>query len=200
MPIEVDLDKRLRAIAEATLELASEAGPRAVTVRAVANRLGGSTTLVTGFLPSRQALLGNAFRFVNEGWEEEIARALEGKSGFDRVRALAQWSLQTVNFDDAIRRLWMESLSGAPRGSVDEGIPLGDEADEEHRIIAETVSGAGQPDWLTDLLYLAFRGYYVSSIENPGEWTPERAFNAVNQALNLAELDPPGDIPGAGRG
>lgn len=177
--------ERLRSIAKATLQLASDEGPGSVTVRAVAARLGGSTTLITKYLPTRLALLGNAFAYVDENWEIDKAKALEGKAGMERVRALAHWSLQTENYDDAIRRFWMEALAGSPT-KADHEAPK-DEAHDEYDAIREAVDDAGQQPWLADLLFLAFRGYYISSVEDPATWSPERAFAAVQAALDLVE-------------
>lgn len=73
MPAEIDRAERLDDIARAVLEIAREHGGQAVTVRAVAARLGGSTTLVTKYLPSRPALLANALRYVRENWAAESA-------------------------------------------------------------------------------------------------------------------------------
>jgi len=182
MPREVDVTRRLREIAEATLELAVEEGPAGVTVRAVAARLGGSTTLVTKYLPSRPELLANAFRFVNEGWETNRAHALSGKSGVERVQALVNWSLQTDQADEGIRRLWMEALSGEPGTGSPEAQ---EEATSEQGVIRTITREAGLPAWSADLLFLALRGYYVSSVEDPDNWPPERARVAIDEVLKL---------------
>ena len=62
MPMDVNADERIRAIALATLDVASERGSAGVTLRAVAERLGGSTTLVTNYLKSRAELSGQRGR------------------------------------------------------------------------------------------------------------------------------------------
>lgn len=185
MPAEIDRAKRLDDIAVATLELAREHGPKGVTVRAVAARLGGSTTLVTKYLPNRPVLLANAFRYVQENWSDSLATALSNSDGEERVRALAKWSLDTVDYDETIRHLWIEALAGGHR-SVN-GIDLPQvQAQAEHDHIMETVIGALGDDagWLADALFLAFRGYYLSSIEDPGHWPPERAFAAISRLLD----------------
>lgn len=185
MPAEIDVDERLRDIAVATLELAREEGPAGVTVRAVAARLGGSTTLVTKYLPSRRALLANAFVHVSAHWDDSKAKALGDEVGLERVRALARWSLQTEYYDDSIRRLWVASLANTPE-PVD-GDANQREAHDEYDKIRETVAGAGEDEWLADALFLAFRGYYVSSIEDRERWPPERAAAAIERLLDLIE-------------
>lgn len=185
MPAEIDRAERLDDIARAVLEIAREHGGQAVTVRAVAARLGGSTTLVTKYLPSRPALLANALRYVRENWAAESAAALGDREGGERVRALARWSLNTSGYDDAIRYLWLEALAGGDRNVDGTDLPL-EQAHAEHEWIAATVARALGEDggWLADALFLAFRGYYLSSIEDPEGWPPERAAAAIARLLD----------------
>lgn len=185
MPAEIDRAKRLDDIARATLEIARERGPRGVTVRAVAASLGGSTTLVTKYLPTRPLLLGNAFRYVRENWSESSAEALGESTGKERIHALARWSLQTVDDDATIRQLWIEALASGNRAV--EGLDLPQlQAHSEHEDIGAIVEqGLGERwDWLVDTLFLVFRGYYLSSIEDPQRWRTQRAAEAVARLLN----------------
>lgn len=193
MPPEIDVPERLDAIAEATLQIAREEGPRAATIRAVAARLGGSTTLITKYVPTRAALLSNAFRHMTAHWEAELSATLEGHTGIERLRALAGWSMDTEGYDDAFRRLWLEKLAGPDRSPTGLDDEL-EEAREEHASIVETVTGAfgeGDTDWLVDTLFLAFRGFFISSIEDPEHWPPERASAAVNRLIDLVEAAEP---------
>jgi AcrR family transcriptional regulator len=189
MPPEIDVSERLTAIAEATLQVAREEGPRAATIRAVAARLGGSTTLITKYVPTRAALLSNAFRHMTAHWDGELAVALEGRTGMDRLRALSNWSLDTEGYDDAFRRLWLEKLAGPGRGPTGLDDEL-EEARDEHASIVEAVDGAFEDDdtgWLVDTLFLAFRGFFISSIEDPENWPAERASAAINRLLDAVE-------------
>jgi hypothetical protein len=47
-------------------------------------------------------------------------------------------------------------------------------------------------NWLADVLFLAFRGYYISSIEDPEHWSPDRAASALEWLLDLVESSTPG--------
>lgn len=186
MPPEINLPERLQAIAKASLELAREKGPRGVTVRAVADQLGGSTTLITKYLPSRIDLLKNAFDYVSMNWVASLTETLDGREGMDKLRALAEWSLQTQNYDDAIRGLWLDAITGNPPKS-DQGETVQTQARAEYGFIKETVAEAGHEEWVADALFLAFRGYYVSSIEDPEAWPAERASAAVGHLLDLID-------------
>ncbi len=184
MPPEINVQERLDAIAEATLQLARAGGARGVTVRAVAKKLGGSTTLVTKYVPTRVDLLLNAFAFVSTNWAEDLANALDGKEGMEKLKALAGWSLQTNNYDDAIRALWIDSLAGnPPEAEGDETVQ--NQAHGEYEFIKAVVHEAGEDDWVADALFLAFRGYYLSSLEDPESWPPERAQEAVMRILEM---------------
>ncbi|HTU15220.1 MAG TPA: TetR family transcriptional regulator C-terminal domain-containing protein [Solirubrobacterales bacterium] len=186
MPAEINVTERLQAIAVATLQLAQEEGPGGVTVRAVAKRLGGSTTLVTKYIPSRTALLANAFEHISAHWQNDLGATLEDQEGMDRLRSLALWSLNTGEFEDAIRRLWIAALAGSPPGP-EGGETSRTEAHDEYEFIRETVAGADQEAWLADALFLAFRGFYVSSVEDPENWPPERAAEAITRLLDIVE-------------
>lgn len=187
MPPEVDLTARLKAIAEATLQLARDEGPRGVTVRAVSEKLGGSTTLITKYLPSRRALLRNAFDYAAVNWAEDLAATLGDKSGREKLRALSTWSLQTVGYDDAIRALWISALAGEVSGEPADGTTPQEEARGEYDFIKEAVLEAGHDEWVADALFLAFRGYYLSSVEDPEAWPSERAERAVRRMLDAID-------------
>jgi AcrR family transcriptional regulator len=185
VPAEIDTAHRLSEIAEATLAIARDQGPDAITIRAVAARMGGSTTVVTKFIPSRGALLVNAIQYVNAGWDEDLAAALEQRAGRERLRALIDWLLGTEGHDYAVRRLWSEILAKEDPGAAT-FTAIRAEAHEEHDLIRQTLeeSGVQERPWLTDLLFLACRGYYVSTVEDGENWPGTRARAAVHAMLD----------------
>ncbi|WP_328356172.1 hypothetical protein OG976_00070 [Mycobacterium sp. NBC_00419] len=185
MPPEIDTSARLTEIAQATLDVAREEGPRSVTIRAVAARMGRSTTVITKYVPSRSALLVNAVSHVRARWDAAVAEVLDRKSGVDRLRALMDWTLDTEDYDDAIRRLWHEILAKEEPAS-DQWEALVDEAHDDHASIARTIeeSEVDAPPWLADVLFLVSRGFFVSTVKDPEGWTGDRARVAVNAMLN----------------
>lgn len=192
MPVPIDVAKRLDAIANATLDLARDQGAGAVTIRAVAAHMGGSTTLITKYLPTRAALLANASRYVQDHWTDELATALGDRTGVDQLRALAAWSLDTDDYDLPVRRLWLEALSTGQQRANGTDIPL-EQARAEHDWIETLVADAcgKRQSWLADTLFLTLRGYYLSTIEDPDRWPPERAAAAIKRLLDLVEQPPP---------
>ena len=79
MPRFVDHDVRKRDIVRATLEVLAESGTGGLSFRAVAARLGGSTTLVTHYFPNQDALLAEVASASLVLWGE--ARQFSTSSG-----------------------------------------------------------------------------------------------------------------------
>ncbi|MBT2441806.1 TetR family transcriptional regulator C-terminal domain-containing protein [Streptomyces sp. ISL-36] len=187
MPIDVDEVQRRKAIAEATLAVAARDGARAVTIRAVAKELGGSTAMVTNYVPTRTALITNAVRAAESRWRSDLEAHLGELTGADRLRATVEWHLSTEPEDLLLRTLWVEMLSTAhadPHG-VDRQEPR--EARQEF-LDASTAAGVPDAGLAADVLSLLTRGYYVSTLEEPGYWTPERA-GRVARAVVGALMD-----------
>jgi AcrR family transcriptional regulator len=185
MPAQIDVAERLDAIAEATLQIASEEGLQGVTIRAVAARLGGSTTLITKFVSSRAALLVNVFRYISSHWESDRDAVLGERVGMDRLKALARWSLDTEGYDDAVRRLWIQALSSGRREASAFDYPRQEARTEYDNIRADVAAACTEEQgWLADALFLVFRGFYVSTIEDPERWTSRRAAAAVERLLD----------------
>ncbi|HMU27607.1 MAG TPA: hypothetical protein PLB47_09150, partial [Solirubrobacterales bacterium] len=132
-------------------------------------------------------LLRNAIAFVSTNWDEDLAAALDGREGMSKLRALASWSLQTNNYDDAIRRLWIEALAGTAPEATEEIAAAKEQAQSEYQFVLAVTKEAGQDKQLADALFLAFRGYYLSSIEDPEHWPAERAQEAVLKVLDMLD-------------
>ncbi|MER5308809.1 TetR family transcriptional regulator C-terminal domain-containing protein [Streptomyces sp. NPDC002773] len=187
MPIDVDEVQRRKAIAQATLAVAARDGARAITIRAVAKELGGSTAMVTNYVPTRTALITNAVRAAESRWRSDLEAHLGDLSGADRLRATVEWHLTTDPEDLLLRTLWIEMLSSAHSD------PNGVDRQEPYEARAEFLDAslaAGVPDagLAADVLSLLTRGYYVSTVEEPAYWTPERA-SRVARAVVDALID-----------
>ncbi|SMF35966.1 TetR/AcrR family transcriptional regulator [Streptomyces sp. Amel2xC10] len=183
MPIDVDEVQRRRAIAQATLAVAARDGARAITIRAVAKELGGSTAMVTNYVPTRTALITNAVRAAESRWRADLEAHLGDLNGTDRLRATVEWHLSTEPEDRLLRTLWVEMLSSAhadPHG-VDRREPR--EARQEF-LDASAAAGVSDADLAADVLSLLTRGYYVSTMEEPSYWTAERAGRVAKAIVN----------------
>lgn len=186
MPIDVQVDERLAAIADATLRVAEARGADGITIRAVAQEMGGSTTLVTNYLPSRAALIKNAVDHVVARWSEDEAAALEGVAPADQLEALALWACTTTGDDDVIRHLFIEMLAKSRTPSEFSEAARADAEEQRGNLrTAAVAASAPDPDLAADVLHLVLRGYYLASVEDPEGWTSERVSPVVRRLVAL---------------
>jgi AcrR family transcriptional regulator len=186
VPIDVQVDERLAAIAEATLRVAEARGADGITIRAVAEAMGGSTTVVTNYVKSRTALINNAIDHVLARWRDDETSALDGVADADRLEALALWSCSSDGDDELIRQLFIEMLAKS-REPSDFSDAVRRDA-EEHRLHlrdAARLASAPDPDLAADVLHLVLRGFYLASVEDPERWTTERVSPIVRQLVAL---------------
>lgn len=187
MPIEVNEARRLDEIATATIQTAREKGVRSVTIRAVAARLGGSTAMITNYLPSRSALMLNALRKAEEDWARDMAAALDGLTGMERLRAAARWMCSTEKDDEVLRRLFLE-IAGSSTGddpALDEARSTASRRTREELTALAAEAGLPDPDTAAELLHLAFRGYWLATLEEPDHWSADQG---TRTALALIDL------------
>lgn len=111
MPRQVDHDGRRRAIVQATVEVLADHGLAGVTIRAVAEQLGGSVTLVTHYYSSREELIGDLATQLAAGWREDVAALEQGLDDpRDRLHALLTWALPERRDEMLIERARFELL------------------------------------------------------------------------------------------
>ncbi|MEU7278439.1 TetR/AcrR family transcriptional regulator [Streptomyces sp. NPDC045431] len=193
MPIEVDEARRLDEIADATIQVARERGVRSVTIRAVAAQLGGSTAMVTNYVSSRSALMINALRRAERDWAGEMEEVLEGLTGPERLQAVARWMCTTERDDEVLRRLLMEIASAGPGAGADVEELRRATARRGRDEMGALVAEAGLPDAAlsADILHLLFRGYWLSTLEDPDTWTRERGTRVALALIDLLSRERP---------
>lgn len=176
MPRDIDRDQRLNDIAEATIRVARSAGAHAVTIRAVAREMGGSTTLVTNYLPSRAALILNVLDRASEQWQRGYDELAVSLSPLKRLDALLLWVPDEADGPgDVFRTLLLEIVATAET-EPDLRASLKRESEVYRRQIVEaaTLAGFDDPVLAADTAYLLVRGAYFAAAEDPESWTPER--------------------------
>lgn len=141
--------------------------------------------MITNFLPSRGALIFNAFTLHDQLWQEDLDRHVRGLTGVPRLRALVEWHCTVNDIDDVLRRLWIEMLSTIQTLPADLAEVPHRQGRNSYATVADAVADAGLSDQAADILFLMIRGYFVASIEDPASWPPERAAAA---ALPVAGL------------
>lgn len=182
MPREVDSDQRLIDIAAATVRVARADGAHAVTIRSVARELGGSTTLVTNYLPSRAALILNALDRGSDRWQGELDRMLAEAD--DTFTAVVEWALYSGADDAVLRALILEIIQNADREPA-----LSDMLHRETRrfeaLLEEhaRASGFADPAHVAGLAYLLVRGAYLASAEDPQRWDETQLRTVIHATL-----------------
>ncbi|MFE6964230.1 TetR/AcrR family transcriptional regulator [Agromyces sp. NPDC057679] len=198
MPIEVDHDERLADIARATVEVARERGTRAVTLRAVAERLDRSTAYITNFVPSRALLMANALDHARAQWDESRAAHLGELVGVARLAELTRWMCSSSPEENVLRSLWIEVIAdvrGANRRAYEVVRGVTDATYGKFLAGAEHVVQGGEPvdrdeaAHIADILYLFCRGYEVKAIEDPEAWTDERVQASLEVLLGALVFD-----------
>jgi AcrR family transcriptional regulator len=186
MPIDVDVNRRLAEIAQATLAVVSERGADGVTLRAVAQQMGGSTTVVTNYLPTRGALLLNAIEHGIKEWEDDLQGELEDAPPRDHFAVLAHWAATTRGDDVVLRQLFFEVL-GKSGSNPALRTALSEDSTKQHQKLSETATETGAPDpqFAADVVYLALRGFYLTCLENPDVWTSERVEPVIEKLVTL---------------
>lgn len=171
MPREVNADQRLAAIADATVRVARTSGAQAVTIRSVARELGGSTTLVTNYLPTRAALIANALDRAQDRWRVEREEVGATADGADQLTTLLEATLTSNADDPVLRTLILEIVANA---SVEPelGANLRRESAvfQDELVDAASASGYENPRRVAELLYLLLRGATIATVEDPAHW------------------------------
>ncbi|GAA2036069.1 hypothetical protein GCM10009819_20770 [Agromyces tropicus] len=183
MPAEVDAAERLDDIARATVEVAQERGTHAVTLRAVAERLGRSTAFITYFVPSRAELMANALEHARARWDDERHDALGDLLGVERLAAQARWMCTTSPEETVFRSLWIEVIADVRAGHDRAYQLLRSVTDATYASFLDGARAADRDEAarIADILYLYCRGYEVKSVEDPEGWPDAR----VQRSLEL---------------
>ncbi|WP_433563076.1 TetR/AcrR family transcriptional regulator [Nocardia sp. CA-151230] len=183
MPIEVDSADRRRRIGDAGLRVVRDRGIAALTVRAVAAELGGSTSLVTNYVRDRTELLGLTMDSVLRQWDTE-AESLTGADG--GLAELAAWAVDWYSGDGPTVVAVLLKVLAADRPDPDRLETVRRELDILHGQLrhAARADNAEDSDLAADLLYLITRGAMVTSVEDPDRWPLERLTRAATHLVD----------------
>lgn len=196
MPRFVDHAERRKDIIEHAAALMVERGIRGVTFSAVAQALGGSTTMVTHYYPTIADLLDDLAERTIATWNAELD-AITDQHADDPRR-----QLQAVLFE------WLTPIEGnlleqeQIRLALIGSRQLGDEtqrlldswetgAREMFRRFVHKLVDDDQVEAVSDVLRVTFNGLALSAAEHPEYWTAERqqaVLNRVAIALGLPGL------------
>jgi AcrR family transcriptional regulator len=167
VPVHVDVEQRLDAIARATITVARREGAASVTIRGVATELGGSTARVTNYIKNRTALIGTAVSYMLREWERERDAQVAGRPTAERLLDLTRWAVIAEPDDLVFRELLVELMS---QRSPD--TPVYHHYAHHFRdelVTAAAATGAPDPEITGDLAFLLIRGFHYTTVEG---WSP----------------------------
>jgi AcrR family transcriptional regulator len=167
VPIHVDVDERLDAIARATITVARREGAASVTIRGVATELGGSTARVTNYIKNRTALIGVAVSYMLREWERERDAELTAAPSAERLLDLVRWAV-IAEPDDLIFRQLLVELMSQPTATEPAYLAYAHQFRDE-LATAAAAAGATDPHLAGDLAFLLVRGFHYTTVEG---WSP----------------------------
>jgi AcrR family transcriptional regulator len=192
MPRYVDHEDRRRQILVATRQVLAEKGPGGLSFRNVAAAMGGSTTVVTHYYPSRQMLL-DALVDGMVDWQDDLDELQAGTTDQrQRLRLFLQWMVPADDeglLEETVRlnligehgsRLRTEHVFNAWDARVRD-------------LLAQHLDGIVEPDRLpaiVDVLRSVSNGITLSVVEHPTEWPAERQFDVIDEVLTAFSLSP----------
>jgi AcrR family transcriptional regulator len=190
LPRNVDHDERRRDIARAAIRLLAKSGPRGLTLRALADELGGSITLVTHFFPNRRALLDAVTSQAIEDIPTDLASAEDTQlAPAERLRAFLVWLLPTT-----AEALQLERSRVLLSAESDAHFNVQDFFDTWERTTRDLIERyvtplvpEGERQFYIDLLRVVQNGVVLSSVEHPKYWTPERQIEFIDALVPVIE-------------
>lgn len=191
MPRDIDVEARLNDIAAATIRVARTSGTHAVTIRAVARELGGSTTLVTNYLPSRGALIINVLDRANARWKREWEAASAGMSAAKRFESLITLQRDPDGIEPVLRGLILEIVANsASEPALRASLHAESQAFLSVLHAAARAAGYDDPRAAADIGYLLLRGAYFANAEEPEHWSIDHTRKIALHALRALPRRP----------
>jgi AcrR family transcriptional regulator len=190
LPRSVDHDERRRDITHAAIRLLAKSGPRGLTLRALADELGGSITMVTHFFPNRRAILDAVTSQLIEECATDLASFESGElAPAERLRAFLVWLLPTTSETLQLERgRVLLSAESDAHFNIQEFFDTWERTirDLIERYVAPLVSESERQFYI-DLLRVVQNGVVLSSVEHPKYWTPEKQIEFIDALVPVIE-------------
>lgn len=190
VPRYVDPEERVRDIVAASLQALSEGGLAELTLRKIAQRMGGSITLITHYFANREALLDAVLQYALADVDvvlEEMGQIAEPR---DRLRVALQWFLPDT--EEALRderaRVALLTHQGA-EPVIRRHLARMEPAMRAVLVRAvEELVPADELEDTVDMVRVWVSGIALSVVEHPEIWTPERQLAALERFLKVLSL------------
>ncbi|MFC9557190.1 TetR/AcrR family transcriptional regulator [Rhodococcus sp. NPDC056960] len=185
MPKVVNRQEREREIARAAQTLIAEGGFAAISLRAIAQTMGGSMTLVTHFYKTREELMRGIFKQMLVNFQEDLDEREEGATPLERLHILLEWLLP-LDEDSRHQEQGRVLLAGGTRTEphAQEFLDLM----EKHMtgLLRDHLQGLVSPaevEPVVAALRAVTNGIQLSAIEHPDKWPPEQQVAVLHRIL-----------------
>ncbi|VXB14259.1 TetR/AcrR family transcriptional regulator [Aeromicrobium sp. 9AM] len=190
MARHVDHVERKREIAQAAIRILGRGGTSALTLKSLAEELGGSITLVTYFFSSRAEIFAAVVDDLVAGWDEELAQLEEGADAVGRLKILLEWLLPLDPEDVANEsgRIALIPHRGE-HASIDRFFDV-----MEYRmrgLLRSHLMGlvpANELEAAVSLLRATVNGVVLSTVEHPNLWSRDDQLAVIDAAMRSLSL------------
>lgn len=168
-------------------------GTRGLSLRAVANEMGGSTTLITHYFPTQRDLLDYVSAHLIATWDEEVSELDANEdTPTARLQALLYWLGPTTEDGYLGERIRIHLLVDQLLG--DENRTMFESSDAKIRGLIRThvedLIHPGNVERVVELLRVTTDGVVLSIIEHPDLWPPERQIAIIDWLMESLQLTP----------
>lgn len=186
MPRYVDHDQRKRDILNATCKVLGQGGLSALSFRAVAKELGGSTTLVTHYFGSQAELLDGLAGWLVDDWEAGLEKMEQGMDDpYEKLQLFLEWLIPQSEESLLQERARIGLL--AERQVRPEAVDVFDIWDRRMRDLIrqhlKPIVPKKELEMRVDMIRVLTNGLTFSAIEHPDDWTGEHMKSVLDQAL-----------------
>ena len=193
MPRYVDPLTRRMEITSAAMRILARGGPQALTLKSLAEELGGSITLVTHFISNRAELFTAVVDDLTDSYDEELRKADEGLHGVERLWRLLLWLSPSGPDEIEAERARINLISHRhEHPSIDHFF---DSMEERMRaLLRDRLSGLVPDedlDHAAGFLRAVTNGLTLSAVEHPDLWPADRVEQALRTAVRGLGLEAP---------
>ena len=191
MPAVIDRNEREHEIFVAATKILGERGPEGLTLRKLADELGGSITLVTHMYPDRASLIKGITRTAIREFDKEIASLEQGADDKERLGTLLNWMLPLTPSDQH-RETGRVMLVGYRESDLNVGyffVAMDKKMRELLRQHLEPFKSGTDLMAAVELLRTTINGIVLSAAEHPGKWPRQRVVAIMEHVVRLLGLD-----------
>lgn len=175
MPRPLDVPRRKADISRIALGILAHTGPSGLTIRAVADELGGSVTKVTHIYPTRAELMRGMVDYYTEEAAQAAVAETVGKEPEDRLRALLE-DMAPID-EESLRRERSRVALTSDRDQEAAQVfadSMEQFARERFRASVAGLVEEARVEDAVDFCRALVNGLVLSAVEHPDLWTPDR--------------------------